>query len=85
MNPARIHPDLADVPVIELDMDAIYRAATGRKGWRIEFDCDGAPFIWTGDAASSAAAELQARRELSDKHAAFDRFGARLVALELQR
>jgi hypothetical protein len=70
----------ADPPTIDVDIDAIYQsAARSVRRWRLEFDCDGAPFIWHGKSKSQAAAELRARRDLSDTHAAFSRFGAQLV------
>lgn len=51
--------------------------------WRAEFDCDGAPFVWTGRAAARDFAELLARVELSNEFAGFSRFGARLLSLDL--
>ena len=69
-------------PTIELDMDAIYRAALP-KAYQLEFECDGAAFRWYGKAKSLAAAELLARRELAEAHAGFSRFGARLMTSEV--
>lgn len=70
----------ASAPVIDLDIDAIYQRNTARtKSWCLEYDCDGAPFVWRGTAKSLACADLLGRRELADDHAAFTRFGARLV------
>lgn len=67
-------------PVIEVDMDAIYRTAAVRnKAWSMEFDSDGALFVWHGQAKTLGAAELRARRELADTEAGFSKFGARLV------
>lgn len=85
--PARsIAPANADdePPVIEVDIDAVYdRARRESKAYVLEFDCDGITFRWSGRAKSSAAAEMTARSELSDKSENFRQFGARLMAVEL--
>lgn len=54
--------DLDNAEVLErfpLDMDQVSRDAlrsvTARR-WRLEFDCEGAPFVWTGAADSEAEA-----------------------------
>lgn len=71
-----------DPPVIELDMDAVYQAAARScKLFRLEFDCDGVPFVWSGLTKSSAAAEFNARADLAESHASFSHWGARLVSL----
>lgn len=69
-----------DIPVIPLDMDAIYSAAKNVKIWDLEFECDGITFKWAGKASSRAAAELKARAEMSDLSHNFHRYAARLVA-----
>lgn len=56
------------------------RVAIDLRGWWLEFDNDGAPVIWHGEAADEKTAETCARNELARKHADFDREGARLVA-----
>ncbi len=50
--------------------------------WRFEFECDGAPFVWQGQAHNRAAAEARARQELTDTFAGYSRYGARLVSCE---
>lgn len=46
-----------------LDMDQVSREALGimRRRWRLEFNCDGAPFLWTGAADSETEAQSLGR------------------------
>lgn len=42
-----------------LDMEQVSRdalAGFGRRRWKIEFDCEGVPFMWTGGADGEAEA-----------------------------
>jgi hypothetical protein len=50
------------------------------RAWWLEFDCDGVPVTWRGNAASERDAEQRARDELSHRVDAFNGTGARLVA-----
>lgn len=58
-------PDLDNFPRIPLDMDAITAAAMKRKRWRLEFDCNGQPWEWEGEAATSRDADNLARQALT--------------------
>lgn len=72
----------AAVPVIDVDMDAVYaRHNPPAKLWHVEFVCDGQTYVWHGRGRSGAYAELCARSDLSDQDASFSRYGARLVSL----
>lgn len=64
-----------------VDMDAVVAAATGpaSRSYELEFDCQGDPFNWTGNAPSKGMAELMAVAELSSKFPGFKRYKARLV------
>lgn len=75
-----LHHPLADVPVINLDMDAIYNTARTTRAWALEFNDSGVVFKWAGKATSQAAAEFKARAELSEVSHNFNRYKARLVA-----
>lgn len=75
-----LHKIASDIPVINLDMDAIYNTARTTRAWALEFDDSGIVFKWAGKATSRAAAELKARAELSDLSHNFNRYKARLVA-----
>lgn len=48
--------------------------------WRLEFEHETRPYVWTGWAASVEQAEADARRELFGAHAFADRMSPRLVA-----
>lgn len=77
-------PEDDKTPVIALDMDAIYDAATRPALlFMLEFECDGAVFVWSGKAKDAGSAEIIGRGELHDMFAGFDRFGARLVRCEV--
>ena len=47
-----------------IDMNAVVRKAMGLRSWRMEFETDGRPVVWQGDAANQAAAETLARHHL---------------------
>lgn len=71
-----------DFPRIPLDMNAIARAAMAPKlrRWRVEFDCNGQPWEWTGTAVTAGAADFLARAELSERYSGyFDSVDARTV------
>lgn len=50
------------------------------RGWWLEFDSEGTPYSWRGNAASEKAAEQAARDELAHRSESFNRSEARLVA-----
>jgi hypothetical protein len=68
------------IPVIELDMDAIYSQAKDARAWQMFYAWDGQDFRWSGKAVSEAAADLKARAELSSHSHEFNRYKAHLVA-----
>lgn len=51
----------------------------GMRWWRLDFTCDGAPFTWSGEASSEAAAESRARARLSQREPTFVASRARLA------
>lgn len=64
-----------------LDMHEVARQALSKKHvWRLEIECHGAPFHWTGEASSEGAATLKAMADLSDSHPEFNRYKARVSA-----
>ena len=50
------------------------------RSWSLEFDSDGTPYTWRGNAHTQAAAEQAARHELAQVHPSFNRTTARLTA-----
>ena len=50
------------------------------RAWWLEFDCDGVPFTWRGNARTDVAAEETARHELAARCGTFNRHTARLTA-----
>lgn len=74
-------PDLDNFPRFPLDMNAIARAAVAPKlrRWRLEFDCNGRPFNWEGDAETVQQADSVARGELADAFPHFLPADARAV------
>lgn len=68
---------------LDLNMPAIVQQALTPKAapvWRLDIDCHAAPYKWTGMATSEGAATLRAMSDLSDSHAEFNRYKARVVA-----
>jgi len=51
-------------------MNAIASQALAPKlrRWRLEFDCDGEPWEWTGTAVNAGAADFLAREGLSQRY-----------------
>lgn len=67
---------MTDVHYIEA-----YRPPRRRvRSWWLEFDCDGVPYTWRGNAPSEAAAEQDARHQLAHLHESFNRTTARMTA-----
>lgn len=75
-----LHNITSDMPIIDLDMDAVYDTARLSRTYLLEFNEAGAVFKWSGKATSRAAAEFKARAELADQLADFNRYKARLVS-----
>lgn len=50
----------------QLDMEAVAAAAMRPKmrRWRVEFDCNGEPFNWEGEALTAGLADASARAAL---------------------
>jgi len=70
--------DTAPAPAVALSSRTVQM-----RGWWLEFESKGSPFVWRGDAVSEHAAERLARLELARDHADFDMAAARLtVCLE---
>lgn len=61
-------------------LEACIRPDCPIRGWWLEFDCDGTPVAWRGNAASEKAAEQLARSELARRSEVFNRSTARLTA-----
>jgi len=85
---SRLHAPTVDLSALELypvDMEEVARQAlagnktTTPRSYRVEFDSNGQPFVWTGEAPGRAHAELKARADLHDQHATFNRYRARVV------
>ena len=77
---SKLHTITSDMPIIDLDMDAVYNTARTSRTYLLEFNEAGTVFKWAGKATSRAAAELKARAELSDLSHNFNRYKARLVS-----
>lgn len=77
--------DLDNTEALErfpLDMEQVSREALGtmmRRRWRLEFNCDGAPFLWTGAADSEAEAQSLGRMAIY-MDGRYDQDRAQLVA-----
>ena len=63
-----------------LDMVEVSRLALMGKAYRLEIECHGAPYRWTGAATSESGATSKAMADLSDSHPDFNRYKARVVA-----
>jgi len=75
--------DNSDLGDIALDMEKVTAAALAPKGgpvWKLEIECHGKPFKWTGTAATVGVATLKAMADLSDDQPDFNRYKARVVA-----
>lgn len=65
---------------VPLDMDHVTRAALGMRAWHLEYDCQGVPFTWRGQAGNESAADSLARHALSVTHHGFNTEKATLTA-----
>ena len=75
--------DNSELGDIALNMEEVAAMALAPKGapvWRLDIECHGCPFKWTGSASSEGAATLKAMADLSDSHPDFNRYKARVVA-----
>lgn len=63
-----------------LDMAEVSRLALLGKVYKLEIECHGAPYRWTGTATSEGSATLKAMADLSDSHPDFNRYKARVTA-----
>lgn len=61
-------------------LEACIRRDCPIRGWWLEFDSDGDPYTWRGNAPSERDAEQTARDELGRRDPSFDRVRARLTA-----
>ena len=77
--------DLSNAEYLErfkapLDMLEVSRLALLGKVYKLEIDCHGAPYRWTGCATSESSATCKAMADLSDSHPDFNRYKARVTA-----
>ena len=54
-----------------VNMEHVTRQALGLRRWRLEYDCNGRPFVWAGEAANESAADSLARHHLTNDQADF--------------
>lgn len=75
--------DNSELGGIALNMEEVAAMALAPKGapvWRLDVECHGCPFKWTGIASSEGTATLKAMADLADSHPDFNRYKARVVA-----